>query len=119
MTWNDPVDRNLLKLDVFALLAFIGLDWPFWPLMAFNDFFRPREVFMGINQVKMTTYHPSDIKNGHHTRFTKAVHSDVPKGFPIEDISVIANPSNQLCPQNTKSKLFEENKKGTSQEKLD
>ena len=53
----------------------MGLDWPFWPLMAFNDFFRPREVFMGINQVKMTTFHPSDIKNGHHTRFTKAVHS--------------------------------------------
>ena len=62
-------------LNIWPSLAFIGLYWPFWPLMAFNDFFRTREVFMGINQVKMSTFHPSDNKNGHHTRFTKAVHS--------------------------------------------
>ena len=62
--------------DYWPSLAFIGLDWPFWPLMAFNDFFRLREVFMGINQVNMTTFHPSDIKNDYHGRFTKADHSD-------------------------------------------
>ena len=48
-----------------ALLAFL----------AFNDFFRPREVFLGINEGQMTTFHDSDIKNSHHTRFAKLVHS--------------------------------------------
>ena len=61
--------------DYWPSLAFIGLDWPFWPLMAFNDFFRLREVFMGINQVNMTTFHPSDFKNDYHARFAKAVQS--------------------------------------------
>ena len=30
---------------------------------------------MGTNQVNITTFYPSDIKNGHHTRFAKAVQS--------------------------------------------
>jgi hypothetical protein len=38
-----------LKFDVFEFLAFDGLHWPFWPLLAFNDFLGPMEVFLGIN----------------------------------------------------------------------
>ena len=31
---------------------------------------------MGINQVNMSTFHPSDIKNDYHARFAKAVQSE-------------------------------------------
>ena len=31
---------------------------------------------MGINQVNMTTFHPSDFKNDYHARFAKAVQSE-------------------------------------------
>ena len=72
--------RNLLKFDVFRNF---GLHWPsltfiglFWPLMAFDDFFRLKEVFLSINQGQMTTFHQSDIENDYHSRFSKAVQSE-------------------------------------------
>jgi hypothetical protein len=33
----------------WPLMAFIGLDWPFWPLLAFRDFSRLRVVFLSKN----------------------------------------------------------------------
>ena len=77
-------------LNFWPSLAIIGLDWPFWPLIAFNDFSRLREVFMGINQVNMTTFHPSDFKNDYHARFAKAVQSEIQtqtEGSSIRDLS--------------------------------
>ena len=36
-------------LCFWPLMAFIGLHWPFWPLLALNDFSRLRVVFLSKN----------------------------------------------------------------------
>ena len=76
--------RNFLKLDIlwifghhWSLMALYDLFGLCGPWMAFNDFFRLREVFLSKNQVIMTTFHQSNIKNDHHTRFAKAVQSEM------------------------------------------
>ena len=57
------IDKDADFKVIWPLVAFIGLDWPFWPLLALNEFSRPKEVFLGKNKGQMTTFHYSDVKN--------------------------------------------------------
>merc|ERR1711940_354398 len=65
------------EFEVFFLmrLAFIGLHWSFWPLLAFDHFSRLRVVFLRKNNRQTTTFHHSDFPNSFHMRSGILAHS--------------------------------------------
>ena len=43
------IDESNDSLKFWPLEAFFGLHWPFWPLLALDEFFKQRPAFDGKN----------------------------------------------------------------------
>ena len=57
-------------------MDFLGLCWPLWPFLAFNDFLRPKWGFLYQNQMQLMYFLYPNIGNSFLIRIINAVDSD-------------------------------------------